>query len=150
MAQPRFRGDRLADARRRNGLSQADLARVVGAAGRERISQWERGFERPQPRQLRAVADALGIDPLELMDVDVEARTLRDIRVAAGLSLREAQEIVGLPYTTYYRLESGAGVARPSEQSIRDVATALAVSEAVVRSAVERSRQQRAERAEFR
>ena len=64
MAQPRFRGDRLADARSRNGLSQADLARGVGAAGRERISQWERGSEQPQPRQLRAFADALGIDPL--------------------------------------------------------------------------------------
>jgi transcriptional regulator with XRE-family HTH domain len=143
VAQPRFRGDRLAEARRQHGLSQADLANAISAAGRERISQWERGYEQPHPRLLREVADVLGIDPRELLDVDEDAQTLRDIRIAAGLSLRDAQQAAGLPYTTYYRLEAGVGARAPTQQVIAGVAKALGVSQRVVRSAVARTREER-------
>ena len=115
MAQGRFRGDRLVQARRRSGLSQAELARAVGAAGRERVSQWERGIEHPHPRQLRAGAEVLGLDPLELLGVAGEEWTLRDVRLAAGLSLTDAHQSAGLPYSTYYRLERGIGAAPPSQ-----------------------------------
>jgi len=113
MARGRFRGDRRGrgEARRRSGLSQAELATAIGAAGRERGSQRERGIEHPHPRQLLAVAEVLGIDPLELLGVAVEEWTLRDIRLAAGLSLTDAHRAAGLPYSTYYRLEGGFGVA---------------------------------------
>jgi transcriptional regulator with XRE-family HTH domain len=125
-------------------MSQSHLAKAIGTAGRERISQWERGVEHPQPRQLRAVADVLGLDPLELMDVEVNARTLRDIRVAAGMSLRDARLAAKMPYTTYYRLENGVGVGSPSATVVSQVAHALDVPVRVVQSAIERSRRARA------
>lgn len=143
MAQARFRGDRLAEARRQSGLSQSQLAEAIGTAGRERISQWERGVEQPQPKLLRAVADVLGVDPLDLMDVGTDARTLRDLRLAAGLSLRDARVAAGLPYTTYYRLETGVGVAPPSRKVLSQVARALGVPVVVVESAIERTRRAR-------
>lgn len=144
MAQARLRGDRLAEARRQSGLSQSQLAEAIGTAGRERISQWERGLEQPQPKLLRAVADVLGVDPLVLMDVDTDARTLRDLRLAAGLSLRDARTAAGLPYTTYYRLENGVGTAPPSRALLSQVARALGVTVKVVGPAIERSRAARA------
>ncbi|WAX55817.1 helix-turn-helix domain-containing protein [Jatrophihabitans cynanchi] len=144
MAQARFRGDRLAEARRQNGMSQSQLAEAIGTAGRERISQWERGVEQPQPKLLRAVADVLGVDPLLLMDVDTGARTLRDLRLAAGMSLRDARTAAGLPYTTYYRLENGVGTVPPSRKLLSQVARALGVPVTVVGPAIERSRAARA------
>jgi transcriptional regulator with XRE-family HTH domain len=125
-------------------MSQSQLARAIGTAGRERISQWERGVEQPQPKLLRAVADVLGVDPLELMDIDGETRTLRDLRIAAGMSLRDARVAARLPYTTYYRLEQGTGVAAPSAKVVSQVARALGVPVSAVQSAIERSRRARA------
>lgn len=145
MAQARFRGDRLAKARRQNGLSQSQLAEAIGTAGRERISQWERGLEQPQPKLLRAVADVLGVDPLDLMDVTRDARTLRDLRLAAGLSLRDARTAADLPYTTYYRLENGVGASPPSKKVLSQVARALGLPVSTVETAIERSRRARAE-----
>ena len=143
MAQGRFRGDRLADARRRSDLSQADLATAIGAAGRERVSQWSAGSSNHTPGSCVRWPRFLASTHWSSLGVTVDERTLRDIRLAAGLSLTDAHQSAGLPYSTYYRLESGVGAAPPSQRVVSSIAKVLGMSPGVVRSGIERSRQQR-------
>jgi transcriptional regulator with XRE-family HTH domain len=50
--------------RRARGLRQADLGALVGVSDNT-IAAWERGA-RPQPQRVPRLAEALGVDPLEL------------------------------------------------------------------------------------
>ena len=47
-------------------LSQRDLSRMTGIAF-DTISRLETGKQRAQPRTIRKLADALGVEPRELM-----------------------------------------------------------------------------------
>jgi transcriptional regulator with XRE-family HTH domain len=59
-------GARLRWLRREQALSQRDLSRMTGIAF-DTISRLETGKQRAQPRTIRKLADALGIEPRELM-----------------------------------------------------------------------------------
>jgi transcriptional regulator with XRE-family HTH domain len=50
--------------RRARGLRQVDLGKLVGVSDNT-IAAWERGA-RPQPQRVPKLAEALGVDPLEL------------------------------------------------------------------------------------
>ncbi len=52
--------------RRAHALSQRDLSRMTGIAF-DTISRLETGKQRAQPRTIRKLADALGVEPRELM-----------------------------------------------------------------------------------
>ena len=52
--------------RRAHVLSQRDLSRMTGIAF-DTISRLETGKQRAQPRTIRRLADALGVEPRELM-----------------------------------------------------------------------------------
>ena len=52
--------------RRERALSQRDLSGITGIA-HDSISQLETGKREAQPRTIRRIADALGIDPAELV-----------------------------------------------------------------------------------
>ncbi len=52
--------------RRERALSQRDLTRMTGIAF-DTISRLETGKQRAQPRTIRKLADALGVEPRELM-----------------------------------------------------------------------------------
>jgi transcriptional regulator with XRE-family HTH domain len=62
-------GKRLRELRRKRMLSQQELARKAGA-GQATISLLERGQRSAQPRTVRRLADALGIEPRELLAED--------------------------------------------------------------------------------
>ena len=62
-------GERLRQLRRERALSQRDLARVTGIA-HDSISQLETGKRNAQPRTIRKLAEALGVEPKELMKED--------------------------------------------------------------------------------
>jgi transcriptional regulator with XRE-family HTH domain len=47
-------------------LSQRELARAIGTA-QAAISRLERGNHRAQPRTVRLLAEALGVEPTELV-----------------------------------------------------------------------------------
>ena len=53
MALPRFRGDRLLEAREAAGLSREAVTLGLGLSTPLRIKMWEAGFERPQTRFIR-------------------------------------------------------------------------------------------------
>jgi transcriptional regulator with XRE-family HTH domain len=59
-------GARLRRVRRDRALSQRDLSRMTGIAF-DTISRLETGKQRAQPRTIRRLADALGVEPRELM-----------------------------------------------------------------------------------
>ena len=59
-------GARLRGLRRAQALSQRDLSRMTGIAF-DTISRLETGKQRAQPRTIRKLADALGVEPRELM-----------------------------------------------------------------------------------
>jgi transcriptional regulator with XRE-family HTH domain len=143
VGQPAFRGDRLAEARRAAGLTQAQLAEAVGVSDGLRVSQWERGSEQPRPRFVPALAAVLGVGPLELLDVDPADPPLRALRLAAGLSLPDVQAAAAVPVMTYQRLERGVGTTEPPDGTVTAVAAVLGVSPGRVRAAVRRARSDR-------
>ena len=55
--------------RRERALSQRDLSSMTGIAF-DTISRLETGKQRAQPRTIRKLADALGVEPKELMKGD--------------------------------------------------------------------------------
>ncbi len=59
-------GARLRRIRRERALSQRDLTRMTGIAF-DTISRLETGKQRAQPRTIRKLADAMGVEPRELM-----------------------------------------------------------------------------------
>jgi transcriptional regulator with XRE-family HTH domain len=59
-------GERLRQLRREQALSQRDLSGITGIA-HDSISQLETGKREAQPRTIRKLAEALGIEPRELM-----------------------------------------------------------------------------------
>jgi transcriptional regulator with XRE-family HTH domain len=52
--------------RRERALSQRELSRITGIAF-DTISRLETGKQRAQPRTIRKLAEALGVEPRELM-----------------------------------------------------------------------------------
>jgi transcriptional regulator with XRE-family HTH domain len=79
----------LRAARVRAGLTQHELARLVGVAGGERVSRWELGTSRPRPEILLRVASALDVSSTDLLDSNADLSDLRGLRIAAGLSMRD-------------------------------------------------------------
>ena len=59
-------GARLRRLRRERALSQRDLSRMTGIAF-DTISRLETGKQRAQPRTIRKLAEALGVEPRELI-----------------------------------------------------------------------------------
>jgi transcriptional regulator with XRE-family HTH domain len=62
-------GAQLRKLRRERALSQRDLFRMTGIAF-DTISRLETGKQRAQHRTIRKLADALGVQPKELMKGD--------------------------------------------------------------------------------
>ena len=61
-------GKRIAEARHKRGLTQRDLARLVGVTA-QAVSKWERGGSCPDISILDEVADALEVSVLDLLGV---------------------------------------------------------------------------------
>jgi transcriptional regulator with XRE-family HTH domain len=62
----RVDGERLRALRRELALSQRDLSRMTGVAF-DTISRLETGKQEAQPKTIRKLADALRVEPKELM-----------------------------------------------------------------------------------
>ena len=104
---PAINVDALRAAREGAGLTQSQLARIVGVAGGERVSQWERGEARPRsPRLLLSVATAVGAPARSLLVEPAEGLTLRWLRFTAGLSLEEVAAQIHFSATALRRLEA--------------------------------------------
>jgi transcriptional regulator with XRE-family HTH domain len=71
--------DRMRDHRERAGLSLAALARRCAEIGRpvhsQSLGRVESGVRSPSPKMLRAIADALGVNPDALLDMSEDLPT---------------------------------------------------------------------------
>ena len=121
------------------GLTQHQLARLVGVAGGERVSRWELGTSSPRPQLVLHLAGVLGVDLNELYAHPREV-DLRSLRVAAGMSMDELASRIHASKTTISRWESGDVVRPLSVRVLALLAEALGVSPEVVQQAAERSR----------
>ena len=137
---PVLRGRRVAELRHAAGLTQTQLADGVGVALQARISQWERGVEQPSARFVAALADALHVTPLEILNVDISDPPLSALRLAAGLSMADVVRIAGIPYATYNRIENGKVRSEPAAELLISLASALSVTTECVRLSISRAR----------
>jgi transcriptional regulator with XRE-family HTH domain len=126
----------LRAARERAGFTQHELARLIGVAGGERVSRWERGASEPRPEVLRRIAAVLKVRTVNLLAPGDGAADLRRLRVLAGLSARQVAELSHMSLPTYARWESGQTMALPSAASLDALAQILGVTPAQVAAAL--------------
>lgn len=133
----------LRAAREQAGLTQHELAIVVGAAGGERISRWELGISAPRPDFLVKLAKALDIPALRLIRFDGDVADLKALRLKAGLSASAVAAAANVAVPTYYAWEQGRWTIRPEAASIEPMACILGESVEVVTAAFEEAQRQR-------
>jgi transcriptional regulator with XRE-family HTH domain len=132
-------------ARVRAGLTQHELARLIGVAGGERISRWELGTSAPRPEMLHRIAGALNVGAADLLEPAGAPADLRRLRISAGLSARTLAAGAHMSAPTYVRWESGRTKRLPARQALKPLAKALNVTiedvEAAFATARENARQ---------
>lgn len=95
-----FDPQRLLEARRAKGLSHDSLGALIGAA-RPNLIAYEKGRRVPSPPRLAALAEALGVDPLELTATASAAEaTFSDLRMRAGVSNSRLADEAGISVRT--------------------------------------------------
>lgn len=99
-------GEAILTARTKKRLTQHQLARAVGIAGGERVSEWERGVAEPRARLVPIIAEALGVSSVELLVLPAGV-DLRALRLMAGRSAPEVARSVNVSVHTYLRWEAG-------------------------------------------
>jgi transcriptional regulator with XRE-family HTH domain len=105
----------------------------------DRVGLWERGEARPQPRLIPLLAQALQIDPLALLAGTSDPPDLTRLRVAAGLSLEDMAARVGIPVSSYHRLERrGAPQDGLEPETVQALAAVLGVTSKHVQSLLAR------------
>ncbi len=112
-------------AREKAGLTQHELARLVGAAGGERVSRWELGTSVPRPDFLVKLASALDIPALRLIHFDGEIPDLRALRLQAGLTVPELVARTNLTAPTYYAWEQGRWARLPGPATLEAIGHAV-------------------------
>jgi transcriptional regulator with XRE-family HTH domain len=115
----------LRAAREHAGLTQHELARLVGVAGGERVSRWELGTSEPRPDLLLKLARILAIPASDLIHHDGESPDLRALRLRVGLSVSELADRTNLSMPTYLRWEAGRWARLPAPAIIESLARVL-------------------------
>lgn len=122
----------LRAAREAAGLTQHELARLIGVAGGERISRWELGTSEPRPEFLMKLASVLNIPTLNLIDLSGEVPDLRALRLQAGLAATDLVARASISKATYLRWEAGDWSRLPGNATIEALSQGLGVPADVV------------------
>ena len=125
----------LRRARTNKGLTQHELARLIGVAGGERVSRWELGTSEPRPDVLFRLAEAA-----DLLTPPTKGQDLRRLRTIAGLSARQLADQAHLSLASVQRWEAGRLQHLPSETAMRLVADAVKATPAAVADALNPAR----------
>jgi transcriptional regulator with XRE-family HTH domain len=122
-AEPVVDPEVLRTARERAGLTQHELARLIGVAGGERISRWELGTSRPRGyKVLHRLADALAIEPNALLVPAREGPDLRRLRFIAGLSTRQLAKQARMSEGNLSHWEAGHAMRIPARVALKPLA----------------------------
>lgn len=130
----------LRGARLRAGLTQHELAHLIGVAGGERVSRWELGTSTPRPNMMIRLAKTLNVTPAQLLGADADSADLQDLRLMAGLSARTLAASANVSTASYVRWEAGRGKRLPSEATLNALASSLNVSAEELHAAFARTR----------
>ncbi|MEU5160268.1 helix-turn-helix transcriptional regulator [Streptomyces sp. NPDC020875] len=123
----------------RESITADALARAVGAT-KAQILAYENGHRVPDPPRVRALAEALGIHPWQLMNTESRSSwTLADLRRAAGLRAQDVVERLEVSPKNYRRFETEGIVPSRRPRFVDDVAAALGMSRRTVERAVDRT-----------
>ncbi|WP_158607488.1 helix-turn-helix domain-containing protein [Flexivirga caeni] len=134
---PDFSPSALRAARARAGLTQHEVARLVGVSGGERVSLWERGEMAPRAGTVRALATVLNVSVEELLGIASETPDLRALRRRVALSTAEVAQSAFVSTSTYERWERGVGSQMPAADSLKGMAAKLGVDQLTVQRAFE-------------
>lgn len=103
--------DEIKRLRQERGMSQGELADQVHVV-RQTVSKWERGTSVPDADTLRALAEALGVTPNELLGKGPDSDPAPDTQeLALRASLLEARAVQSDRMDTVYRLTKRALIA---------------------------------------
>ena len=130
----------LRRARTNKGLTQHELARLIGVAGGERVSRWELGTSEPRPDVLLRLAEVLGVEAADLLTPPTKGQDLRRLRTIAGLSARQLADQAHLSLASVQRWEAGRLQHLPSETAMTLVADAVKATPAAVADALNQAR----------
>ena len=130
----------IREARRKAGLTQHQVARVVDVAGGEAVARWERGASEPKPATLRRLAELLEVRPAELLRRDEGKIDLRYLRLAAGLDSAWVANRLHVSIATYLRWERGAWAVTPGDAVVSELAEVFGVGADVVAGALAHAR----------
>jgi transcriptional regulator with XRE-family HTH domain len=133
----RLDGEALQRARSTKGLTHHQLARMVHASVGERILRFERGANEPNPRMIVALAEALGVDPMQPLllpnRIDLEA-----LRLASGRGAADLAQSVHVSRRAYLNWESGRELPLEDQRILAALARELGVSTAQIVTALRR------------
>ncbi|WP_369199053.1 helix-turn-helix domain-containing protein [Streptomyces djakartensis] len=101
----RIRRERLRHLRRRRGLTQSQLAAILGCS-RGAVSTWETTGRLPRPNRLQQLACALGVPVSELVE-EGDSFPLRSLRIGAGLLQQDVARLLKVTKSTYCHVERG-------------------------------------------
>ena len=133
-----FAPGRLRTLRQQAGLTVTQLAERAQIP-RPNISSYESGARTVGFDAAVAIAEALGVDPLELTDANPNALTLADLRLRARRSRVELAAAAGVSYDTWYAIETGRR--RLTDDVAARIAEVLDVTIDELRAALERTRE---------
>lgn len=84
MSNEKKTGELIKEARLRAGMTQAQLAAILHIPYQS-IGQWERGIRKPKAETIRAIADALNVDPYSLTSWDDSTKLVKQYSDASDL-----------------------------------------------------------------
>ena len=86
-------GDNIKRARINSGVSQEELARVIGAT-KSTISKYELGHREPSLNTIQRIADALAVDFLDLVEISGDTKAVNHILKSAEDGKKAGKRIV--------------------------------------------------------
>src|SRR6476619_1804851 len=102
---PAFDGKRLQQARMAKGWSRGRLAAAVDKTVVS-VSGWERNARTPEPATLVALAQAVDLNPGELLATPSPRWGMTELRVTSGLQQRDVAAAIGLHPVRFSHLEA--------------------------------------------
>lgn len=115
-----FSGNKLTSRREALGISQSELARRVGI-NRSSIFNWENGKSQPNQKNLRLIAEILGVtteffesehEIVELF-LQLDEKSQKKVLDFSKAQLAEKQSL--FPYKVYHKLSAGTGTYVPDD-----------------------------------
>ncbi|MFH9998010.1 helix-turn-helix domain-containing protein [Streptomyces virginiae] len=120
----------------KRGITAEELGALVGAT-KSQITAYENGRTVPDPKRVRKLADALGVDPRRLMRPGRYRWTVADLRRSVAMTAEEVSKGLELSLKPYRRFEQQGIVPARRPQFLDQLASVLGLSYRVLDRALD-------------